>query len=70
MALIGGHTRSVTVVTVTDCQLLVLEADRFERMSRHLPDLAERLREIARESDHANRAAGLADDERRAREGA
>lgn len=68
MALIGGHTRSVTVVTLTDCQLLVLEADRFERMSRHLPDLADRLRDIARERDHANRAAGLADDERRARE--
>jgi voltage-gated potassium channel len=54
MALIGGHARSPSVVTVTDCQFLVLEADRFERLRRQMPDLADQLQRIARDRHAAN----------------
>jgi voltage-gated potassium channel len=67
MALLGGRTRSATVVTVTDCQLLVLEADRFERLRRQMPELADQLQRIAEDRHAANRAARLAEREREAR---
>ncbi|MCC7017299.1 MAG: ion transporter [Rhodospirillales bacterium] len=56
IALLKHGVRTATVVSETDCSLLVLEADDFERLLRDVPELSEQL--------HQAMAARLAELER------
>ena len=46
IALLKHGPRTATVVTETDCSLLVLEVDDFERLLRDIPELSEQLHQV------------------------
>ena len=50
MSLLSGlDRRNATITTLTDCQFLVLEAPDFHDLAKRIPDLAERVAEVARQ---------------------
>ncbi|AXS42655.1 cyclic nucleotide-gated ion channel [Breoghania sp. L-A4] len=49
MAVLKRANRSATVTAVTDCRLLVLDADGLHRMMRRRPEVAARIRDVVRQ---------------------
>ncbi len=50
MSLLSGlDRRNATITTLTDCQFLVLEAPDFHDLAKRIPDVADRVAEVARQ---------------------
>lgn len=50
MSLLSGlDRRNATITTLTECQFLVLEAPDFHDLAKRIPDLADRVAEVARQ---------------------
>ena len=54
IALVERVRRTATVLSLTDCRLLVLETDDFERLTHHIPELKEKIEQTSKErlSEH------------------